>query len=92
MLLAALIGFVTWRVADGCILRVTGSLAEDAKTGTLEQVYLSPAAPGLIRLARSLATLIYHSIRGLLLAVILMLILRIPVAFSLGAILVFGLT
>jgi ABC-2 type transport system permease protein len=91
-LLAALIGFVTWRVADGSILRIADSIAEDAKAGTLEQVYLSPHSPGLIILARSFAILLYHSIRGFLLAVILMMILRIPPAYTPGVVLVFGLT
>ncbi|MCB0014187.1 MAG: ABC transporter permease [Anaerolineales bacterium] len=91
-LLAALIGFVTWRIADGCILRITDSLAEDAKTGTLEQIYLSSPQPALILFARSLAILVYHSFRGLLLAIILLLVLQIPGKFSWMTIFIFGLT
>jgi len=79
-------------VADGCILRITGSITEDAKTGTLEQVYLSPFSPSLTVLARSLAVLLYHSLRGLLLAAILMLLLRIPPVYSPGLALVFAIT
>lgn len=83
--LASLVGFVIWRVADGCILRTVDSLNDDAQAGTLEQIWLSGVAPQLVLLARSMAILLYHSARGLLLAAIIMLLLQISPAFPPGA-------
>jgi ABC-2 type transport system permease protein len=83
--LASLVGFVIWRVADGCILRTVDSLSDDAQAGTLEQIWLSGVSPQLVLLARSAAILLYHSMRGLLLAVVIMLLLQIAPAFPSGA-------
>ncbi|MCP5096799.1 MAG: ABC transporter permease [Chloroflexi bacterium] len=90
--LASLVGFFIWRVADGCILRTADSISDDAQSGTLEQVWLSGISPHLILLARSLAILLYHTLRGLLLAVVLILILRLSPVFSPGVLLIFVLT
>lgn len=79
--LASLVGFVIWRVADGCILRTVDSLSDDAQAGTLEQIWLSGVSPQLVLLARSVAILLYHGARGLLLAAIIMLLLQISPAF-----------
>lgn len=83
--LASLVGFVIWRVADGCILRTVDSLSDDAQAGTLEQIWLSGVSPQLVLLARSVAILLYHGARGLLLVVIIMLLLQISPAFLPGA-------
>ncbi len=90
--LASLVGFFIWRVADGCILRTVDSISDDAQSGTLEQVWLSSISPQLILLARSLAILLYHTLRGLLLAAVLMFILRLSPVLSPGVLLVFALT
>jgi ABC-2 type transport system permease protein len=83
--LASLVGFVIWRVADGCILRTVDSLSDDAQAGTLEQIWLSGVSPQLVLLARSVAILLYHGARGLLLAAVIMLLLQITPAFPSGA-------
>jgi len=88
--LASLVGFFIWRVADGCVLRTADSISDDAQAGTLEQVWLSGISPQLILLARSLAILLYHTLRGLLLAAVLMLILRLSPVLSPGVLLVFA--
>ena len=75
--LASLVGFVIWRVADGCILRTVDSLSDDAQAGTLEQIWLSGVSPQLVLLARSVAILLYHGVRGLLLVAVIMLLLQI---------------
>lgn len=90
--LASLVGFFIWRVADGCILRTAGSISDDAQSGTLEQVWLSGMSPQLILLARSLAILLYHTLRGVLLAAVLMLILHLLPMLSPGVLLIFVLT
>lgn len=44
--MAALIGYLVWRVAGGCMADVTRSVETDAQWGTLEQVWLSGAELG----------------------------------------------
>ena len=91
-LTAALIGFVTWRVADGSILRTVDSLAEDARIGTLEQVALSPHSLGALLLARSGAILLYHTLRGLLLLGLILLVLGLRPHLHLGLLPIFLVT
>ena len=76
-ILVALIGFVTWRVADGCILGVIDNISQDGKVGVLEQVYLSVPLPDITLLIRGVAIFFYHSLRGILLAFVVVLLLRI---------------
>lgn len=90
--MAALVGFLTWRVADGCILRTVGSISQDAHAGTLEQVWLSGVSPHYVLMARSLAIFLYHSGRGLLLALVLIPILSLSFDLPLGVLLVFSIT
>lgn len=84
-----LTGFLTWRVADGCLLDVTNSSAEDARTGVLEQLHLTAFNPETIILARSLILFLYHVGRAIILAVTLLLILHIPLWFSFSLLIVF---
>ena len=84
-----LIGFLTWRVADGCLLDITNNSAEDAKIGVLEQLHLTAFAPETIILARSLIIFLYHACRAIILAATLLLILQIPLWFSCSLLLVF---
>lgn len=82
--LASLVGFVIWRVADGCILRTVDGLSDDAQAGTLEQIWLSGVSPQMVLIARSAAILLYHTMRGVLLAVVIMLLLQITPTFPPG--------
>lgn len=79
--LASLVGFVIWRVADGCILRTVDGLSDDAQAGTLEQIWLSGVSPQLVMMARSTAILLYHGMRGVLMAVVIMILLQITPTF-----------
>jgi ABC-2 type transport system permease protein len=94
--MAALIGYLVWRVAGGCMADVTHSVEEDAQWGTLEQVWLSGAKLGEVVLARSGSLIFYYSLRVLIIAVITGLILRLPLTFTAAevpaAILLYGLT
>jgi len=93
-ILVALIGFVTWRVADGCILGLTENISEDANVGVLEQIYLSAPLPEITLLTRGVVVFFYHSARGFLLALVVLVILRISLPNSpiVSLLLVFGIT
>jgi ABC-type multidrug transport system permease subunit len=83
--LSALIGYLTWRVAGGCMAETVLTLSDDAQYGVLEQVWLSTVHPALIVWARGLVLIVYYSLRVLLMAIILMPLLRIPLPWEPGA-------
>jgi len=82
--LSALIGYLTWRVAGGCMVEIGASIAVDAQYGVLEQVWLSHVSPGRILFARSVALILFYSLRVLLMAVIIMPLLHIPLPIRPG--------
>ncbi|MGH2544603.1 MAG: hypothetical protein ACRDIB_17560 [Ardenticatenaceae bacterium] len=90
--LASLVGFLTWRVADGCLLRTVNSLAEDAQWGTLEQVWMGGLSPQSILIARGAVILVAYVIRVLIIAAILIALLRLSPHYPLGTTLIFLLT
>lgn len=98
--LVSLIGFLTWQVADGCMIRTVRSFAEDAQWGTLEQVWLSALSPGLTVTARSFVLLCFNISRALLNGLILVALFGLApilspamlVVFLLAQLGVFGLT
>jgi len=90
--LASLVGFLTWRAADGCLLRTVNGLTDDAQWGTLEQVWLSGLLPRLIFIARSIVIFISYVIRVLIIAVILIILLGLSPHYPFGVALVFFFT
>lgn len=80
--LSALIGYLLWRVAAGCMADVTGSMADDAQWGTMEQIWLSGASPASVLFARGASTISFYTIRSLIMAVIILLILRPSFTFT----------
>lgn len=90
--LSSLVGYLTWRVAGGCMVETAVTVAADAEYGTLEQVWSSGAPPAAILLARSVIIVAYYTLRVLIMAAIIMPLLRIPVPFAPGALIVYLLT
>lgn len=74
-LLISLVGFLTWRVADGCILRTVNNVVMESQWGTLEQLWLAPVSPLWLLAVRSLVTLIAYCLRVALMGTILLLLL-----------------
>lgn len=94
--MASLIGYLVWRVAGGLMAELSASVADDAQWGTLEQVWLSGLPVAAILFARSCVLALYYTVRSLIMGVIILLIMRIPLTFTLvdmpGAVLLYGLT
>ncbi len=90
--LSSLIGYLTWRVAGGAMMGVVKSLADDAQWGTLEQVWLSSRAYGQLLLVRAVVSILYYTVRVLLIGGILLLLLRLPVSLPPGTGLIYILT
>ena len=74
----SLLGFLTWQVADGCMVRMAASFAEDAQWGTLEQVWMSRVSPTWIFVARSVVVFVFNGLKALLTAVVVLTIFRTP--------------
>ncbi len=90
--LSTLIGYTTWKICASVLVDIARIATEEARTGTLEQLFLSSLQPGWVFAGRSLGILVNHSGRGLLLALLLATILGILKPVPLLAILVFTLT
>lgn len=90
--LSLLVGFLTWRVADGTLLLLSAMAAEDAQWGTLEQLWLCPLSAHQMLWGRAVAALIYHGVRSLLIGVVAILLLRLTPVLGPGAIAIFLLT
>ncbi|MFZ1815641.1 MAG: hypothetical protein WAU16_14585 [Rhizobiaceae bacterium] len=85
----SLLGFVTWRVADGVMLRSVSMIDEETQWGTFEQIWLTATSPRLILLCRTIVVLVSYLLRAVLLGGILQVTLRIPMQFSASMVAVF---
>lgn len=83
--LGLLIGYLTWRVADGTILRLVRLTANDAQWGTLEQLVLGPLSLSQLLTGRVIALFLYHTGRALIIAVIAILLLQLRPTITFGA-------
>jgi ABC-2 type transport system permease protein len=91
--LAFLIGYITWWVAGQCMMGVSGTIAQDARWGTLEQVRISGASPAGVIFARSANFILYYSLQALVMAAIISVILRLSFPhFPLGFIIIYLIT
>ena len=77
-----LIGWLTYVVASDCMSELPGAISEETKTGTLEQVCLTPVPLAVLMFIRSLVVLLGAGARGLMLVLILYLVT--PVHFGPG--------
>lgn len=85
----SLLGFVTWRVADGVMLRSVSTIDEETQWGTFEQIWLTSTSPRIILLCRTIVVLVSYLLRAVLLGGILQVTLRIPVQFTASMVAVF---
>lgn len=68
----ALLGYLTWRVADGAMLGTVNRTANDSGWGTLEQIWLGPVAPQWIFATRSVTLFVTVLLRALLVALVIL--------------------
>src|SRR5205085_9634301 len=66
-----LLGFLCWILAIGGVSQVAHDIEEEAKTGTLESLFLSHPGPCTLFLARNVAGLVVGIPSFLLVAVVL---------------------
>ena len=70
-MLSTLIGYTTWKICASVLEDIARVASDEARTGTLEQLFLAGWPPGLVFTGRSLGYVISHTLRGLILAFIL---------------------
>lgn len=89
----SLIGFLVWKLCMGVLIAVPAMIEEEVQTGTLENVLLSTHLPfRTLFFCRILARSLRSLLETLLLALVLLLVFRLPLAFSPAAWLVAGMT
>ncbi len=90
--LSTLIGYTTWKICASILADIARIASEEARTGTLEQLFISGMHPGKVFLSRSLGILMNHGVRGLLMAFILAALLGLLQPVPLLAFVVFAMT
>jgi ABC-2 type transport system permease protein len=89
---SSLIGYVTWIICATVMEAVVGTVAAEARTGTLEQVFLSASRPGTVLLARTAGFFVDYGLRGLLMGFVIAAVLGILRPIPLLAVPLFVLT
>jgi ABC-2 type transport system permease protein len=79
---SSLLGFLITSYAIVMVSQMSWNLTNEAQTGTLEQMYMSPIPSGLLIFGRTIATLITGTIELLIVATALILALNIHIAFD----------
>ena len=87
-----MLGYLIWYYSSIAVGNMSFGLTEEAQTGTLEQMYMSPAPTGLMVLGRSFATLVWASVQIALLAVVLIMLLNIRIPMRIEGFVPLGLT
>ena len=77
-----LLGYLVWFFGLKAIEHMAFMLAEEARGGTLEQMYMTPAPMGVVMLGRSIGTLAVSAVQAAIIGVILVLVLRLEVIFD----------
>jgi ABC-2 type transport system permease protein len=79
-----MVGWLTFQIGGGYIDHISRSISDEAESGTLEQICLSPIPLTVVFAARSVVYLTIASVRGVIAAVILALIVGVlPINASL---------
>jgi len=79
-----MVGWLTFQIGGGYVDHISRSVSDEAESGTLEQICLSPIPLAVVFIARSTVYLVIASVRGVIAALILALVVGIlPINTSL---------
>src|SRR5688572_13114918 len=81
-----LLGYMVWFFGMKAVDHMAFMIQDEASTGTLEQMYMSPAPLIVIMIGRSVGTLVVAAVQAALVAAVIVLLVRLPVTFDLRAI------
>jgi len=79
---AIVVGYTLWSLVTFIIVDIAGGLQQEAFTGTLEQIFLTPFTPARVFLVRAMARLTVHLVQILTILLILMAITGRFLTFS----------
>lgn len=88
----SLLGFLVWYYAAFAISSMSGGLMDEASTGTLEQLYMSPVPTWLVFLGQVIATFVRGTALVAIVGVILWILLPVSLPLELAALPPFVLT
>ena len=88
----SLLGFLVWYYAAFAISSMSGGITDEASTGTMEQLYMSPMPTWLVFLGRVIATFVKGTVLVALVGVILLVALPVTLPLELAALPPFALT
>ncbi len=91
-LASLLVGYVVFLYAPGVVSSMSSDLLNEAQTGTLEQIFMSPVSVPLLLIGRSFTTLILSTIEVLLFLIPALLILNIHIPMRWQGFVVFVIT
>ena len=83
-MVSALIGYVVWYYAFIAISDMSQALMEEARTGTLEQMYMSPTSPWILLLGRVFANLVITTLTAaiMVLSMVMIFSLELPLSWA----------
>jgi ABC-2 type transport system permease protein len=83
---STILGFFITFYAMATISTMSWALMNEAQTGTLEQMYMSPTSTQLIILGRSLASLVASTVQVVIVGAVILLLFRVNLALSIHTI------
>lgn len=89
---SALLGYLIWFYLMHIGASMGSQLREEAQTGTLEQMYMSPAPSGIVQIGRSLSPLLVATVLGAVIVIPLLLAYQLHVPWRWAGLPVFALT
>jgi ABC-2 type transport system permease protein len=87
-----LLGYIVWYYARIVILNISSQMVGEAQMGTLEQIYMSPAHPALILLARTFVLLFTSTVIVVIPTMLIMAPLGIHFPFRWEGLVIFAIT
>ncbi len=81
-LIGSLLGYLTWRVAGGCMLDLTSQMADERQWGVWSQICLTQIGFKTLLFSRFLASFFYYTVRVVVMGVILLFLLRLTLPLN----------
>ena len=81
-----LLGYMVWFFGMKAVDHMAYLIQDEAATGTLEQMYMTPAPLLVILIGRSIGMLVVAAVQAALVAVVIALLVRLPVTLDVRAI------
>lgn len=91
-LATTLLGYIIWLYTFMAVSNMGWSLREELQSGTLEQMFMSPASPQVLMVGRSLAAFLTTSVTILMISVILVPLLGIQIPLRAEGVIVLACT